>query len=346
MTFSLLDIVQLLAAYHCTALALMLAPKLRLAGLTVMCATFALHMAFNLGVGLGLIGPAFDITSAFGLIYGPAFFLFVRGLASDQARLRPATALHALPALIIAIWQPEPPIPYLFGLPSLVIYIGLAVLTLRHHARLRGEWRSDDHAISLDWVQHALIAFTLLALLDILREIIGFTSRALPDDLALAIVIIGVTTLLTLMMRAAREHDARHGALPKLALDMRSPESTADDAARFSEAYGRIQTLLQQEEAWREPRLSLAEIAHRLQLNPRDVSRAINLQAQTSFARFINTYRIDALNALMADPANHDRTIMALAYEVGFNSKSAFNRTYRELTGKTPTQAFEDAKSA
>ena len=36
---------------------------------------------------------------------------------------------------------------------------------------------------------------------------------------------------------------------------------------------------------------------------------------------------------------------MELAYEAGFNSKSTFNRIYREVTGKTPTEAFEDARA-
>lgn len=341
MTFSLLDIVQLLAAYHCAGLTLVLVTRPQLASLAILTAAFSAHMAANLGVSIGIIPPALDITSAFGLIYGPAFYLFVRGLVKEERVGLPHLLPHFIPAAIIAIWQPEPPIPYIFGLPSLVIYIVLALRALRSHKRLSAELRSDAQAISLRWVENALIAFAVLAVLDIGREIIGFTSRAIPDDLALAFVISCVTGLLTAMMLAARQHDQRAGALPDIEL---APQSEGEDP-RYAEAFERIGTLLEQEQAWREPRLSLSDLAQRLQLNPRDVSRAINLHGETSFARFINTYRIEALNALMADKANHARTIMELAYEVGFNSKSAFNRTYREMTGRTPTEAFEQARS-
>lgn len=340
MTFSLLDLVQLLAAYHCAGLvmALLRAPRLR--GLAILCGTFSLHMAFNLAVGLGVAGPQFDITSAFGLVYGPAFFLFVRGLVFEERAWRWHDALHGVPALIIAIWQPEPPIPYFFGLPSLVIYIALAILALRRHRHLRVELRSDDRAISLNWVEQALIGFAALAVLDIAREIAGYAAQGLPDDLALAVIIGCVVILMTRMTLAARAHDAQHGALPDLEL-----AGAGGEASQHAETFARITALLETEEAWREPRLSLADLARRLHLNARDVSRAINLTGGSSFSRFINAYRVDALDRLMADPAHHGRTIMELAYEVGFNSKSAFNRTYREMTGRTPTEAFAAAKS-
>ena len=344
MNFSVLDLAQLLAAYHAALLALHLARRPRLAGLTLMCAVFAVHMAFNLAVSLQLIGPRFDITSAFGLLYGPAFYLFVRGLTREGAQWSALTGLHAVPALLIAVWQPEPPIPYVFGMPSLVIYIGLALRDLLHHRALRGQWRSDDLTISLDWVVYALIGFAGLAGLDILREIIGFTSQAIADDLALTGVIAGVIGLLTAMMIAACAHDDRQGALPDLPAPRTDSEGPSEDPTRYAESFARIQKLLEQEACWREPRLAVSDLARRLQMSARDVSRAVNLHADESFSRFINRYRIRALDALLADPGNRQRTLMEMAFEVGFNSKSAFNRIYREMTGRTPTDAFLAAR--
>ncbi|WP_203292541.1 helix-turn-helix domain-containing protein [Maricaulis parjimensis] len=345
MTLSFLDLTQLLAAYHAALLALHLARRPRLAGLTLFCGVFAVHMATNLGVSTQIIGPELDITSAFGLLYGPAFYLFVRGLTREGSDWSALTGLHALPAIIIAVWQPEPPIPYLFGLPSLLIYIGLALRALYRHRALRGQWRSDDLAISLDWVVYALIGFAGLAGLDILREVIGFTSQAIADDLALTGVIAGVIALLTAMMVAACAHDDAQGALPDLPIAPADPDTPGEDPGRYGEAFQRIQHVLQSEQTWREPRLSVADLAKRLQISPREVSRAVNLHTEESFSRFINRYRIAALDTLMADPANHHRTLMDMAFDVGFNSKSAFNRIYREMTGQTPTDAFQAARN-
>lgn len=344
MTLNLLDVTQLLSAYHCALLALLLAPKRKLAGLTLLCLTFSLHMATNLGVSLGVIGPRLDITSAFGLAYGPLFYLFVRGMADDTSKWTPITLLHLLPAAIIAIWQPEPPVPYFFGLPSIVIYVGLALRELYRHKRSRAAWRSDDLSISLDWVYKALIAFACLASVDMARELLGFAYSPESADLLLAFVIASVTVLFTLMTRAAFEHDRRKGALPSQAFQ--AATATIDPAEEVYETeFETIALLMETQELWREPRLSLADLARSAGLSTREISRAINLHSGASFADFVNGYRVDALNALMADPVNHRRTIMELAFEVGFNSKSAFNRVYRNVMGKTPTEAFATFKS-
>ncbi|MFS2316836.1 helix-turn-helix transcriptional regulator [Maricaulis sp. D1M11] len=344
MMVSALDLTQLLAAYHAGALALILCRQSVLAGLTVFCATFSAHMLVNLGVSQGWIGPAWDISSAFGLVYGPALYLFVRGLVYSDRRIRWIDSVHAIPALIIALWQPEPPIPYIFGLPSLVIYTGLALRDLMRHRSHRQDWRADSDSINLNWVHTALAGFAGLAMLDILRELSGLSQSALPDDLALSAVIIGVIALLTGMTLAARAHTRQSGALPDLVLRPAPPPATTTQQ-RPDPMFERIRTHIESTQAWREPRLSLADIAEATGISVRDVSRAINLSGSMSFSRFIHLYRIRALHALMADPAHHSRTVIDLAYSCGFNSKSAFNRIYRELTGLTPSEGFACFKS-
>lgn len=344
MTLNLLDVTQLLAAYHSALLALLLAPRAKLAGLALLCLTFALHMATNLGVSLGMIGPRLDITSAFGLAYGPLFYLFVRGMADETSHWTPFTIVHLLPAAIIAIWQPEPPVPYFFGLPSIVIYVALAIRDLHRHTRSRAAWRSDDLSISLGWVYKALIAFACLAALDIARELLGAAYGVRSADDMLSGVIAGVIILFTVMARAAFNHDSRNGALPSQAFETASSAINVR-ADQYEAEFEKIAGLMETAELWREPRLSLSDLARRVRLSTRDVSRAINTCSGASFAGFVNGYRIAALNALMADPGNHRRTIMELAFEVGFNSKSAFNRAYRDITGKTPTEAFAMYKS-
>ncbi|MEC9250318.1 MAG: helix-turn-helix transcriptional regulator [Pseudomonadota bacterium] len=342
MTLSQLDIIQLLAGYHSLLLCLALAGRVRLRGLMVLTGTFGLHMLTNLGVSAGLLGPALDISSAYGLVYGPAFYGFVLGMVEQDRRFVLRDLVHLLPALVIAIWQPEPPIPYVFGLPSLVIYITLACRLLLRHGRESPHFRSDSAAINLNWVLHALVAFAALAALDILREIARLAELGVSDDHALSVVIICVTALMSAMVVRARQHDDRRGALPRLDIEPAVEDSEGTD---YQPVFQRINTLLVDEESWREPRLSLAEIATRLRISQRDASRAINLHSGQSFSRYVNRFRIAEVDRLMADPDNHRRTVIELAYEAGFNSKSAFNRIYRDETGQTPTQAFQAHKS-
>lgn len=334
MTLTLLTLVFLLTAYHAAALAILLALKPRLRPLAGLAAIFGTHMLANLGMTTGSLPPALGITSAFGLLYGPLFYLVVRTLAFADQPPRLIDLLHALPALIIALWRPDPPMSQVFGLPSLVIYIGLAIRILFRHRIAAAQYRSDDRNVDLGWVGYAVAAFAALAALDIARELVLGPTGWISDDLALSLVLISVTGLLTAMGVFAWRHDGLQGAVPARPEPSPVERDDSEAMARFSQ----IDALVRDRELWREPRLTLADLARETGLSPREVSRSINTGSGSSFSRYINLMRLDAINALMADPAQKRRTVIELAYEVGFNSKSAFNRIFREETGRTPSE--------
>ena len=57
-----------------------------------------------------------------------------------------------------------------------------------------------------------------------------------------------------------------------------------------------------------------------------------------NFFDFINGYRIKEAKRLLVDPKGELLTILAIAEEVGFNSKSSFNTAFKKITGMTPTE--------
>ena len=61
-------------------------------------------------------------------------------------------------------------------------------------------------------------------------------------------------------------------------------------------------------------------------------------QLNKNFYLYINVYRIHQVKALLNDPANKDMTLLDIAYESGFNSKSTFNAIFKKITNMTPTQ--------
>ena len=84
--------------------------------------------------------------------------------------------------------------------------------------------------------------------------------------------------------------------------------------------------------------LTLKELAERLDLNPRILSRVINERKNQNFFDFINGYRIDDAKMILSNPAKRKMTILEVLYGVGFNSKSVFNTTFKKNTGVTPTE--------
>ncbi len=337
---STLVIVELLAAYHTLILAALILSRRISIPLGLMCAVFAVHMLVNLGAGFGLILGPLDISDAFGLFYAPLFYLFVRGLVFSDGQPRWLDALHGLPGLVVAVFQPPVVAARSFGFVALVAYVILAYRALRRHRSLSPQLRSDDLSVDLHWVHRSILAFAAVALVDILRSSAGaFGQLPIADDHSLAIILIVVVGLLTYMGWRSVVHRQRHGEIT--AADQKQTEP-AGNGSEYDALFPVIADVVTAKQLWREPRLSLSDVATECGLHARDVSGAINQVAGLSFSDYINSARVDAFDELLSDPDQRDRPLLELAFAVGFNSKSAFNRIYAKLRGRTPTATLRE----
>lgn len=84
--------------------------------------------------------------------------------------------------------------------------------------------------------------------------------------------------------------------------------------------------------------LSLTLLAAQLNLTPNQLSQVINQQTQSNFFNFVNAYRVAAVKEKLKDPTLAHYSILGIAYECGFSSKSSFNKIFKEVTGQTPLQ--------
>jgi AraC-like DNA-binding protein/TRAP-type C4-dicarboxylate transport system permease small subunit len=98
----------------------------------------------------------------------------------------------------------------------------------------------------------------------------------------------------------------------------------------------KLLALMAEEQPWLEPELTLAELAHRLRTNTSLLSHVINTGCGQNFNDFVNRYRVAEAERKLQDPRLAHYSLVGIALESGFNSKSTFNRVFKKLTGRTP----------
>lgn len=99
-----------------------------------------------------------------------------------------------------------------------------------------------------------------------------------------------------------------------------------------------IKTEVEENECYLNPTLSLREFASVLDKDPNLVSYVINQHLKKTFYELVNFHRIEAVKSRMAQNDTVRFTLLAIAMECGFNSKTSFNRVFKEMTGMTPSQ--------
>ncbi|MBR2649672.1 MAG: helix-turn-helix domain-containing protein [Sediminibacterium sp.] len=100
----------------------------------------------------------------------------------------------------------------------------------------------------------------------------------------------------------------------------------------------KILNAVKDEEMFKDPELTLTDLAKHLGTNSSVLSKIINRAFQMNFNDFINRYRVEEVKKQLQNPKNASLTIMSLAYDAGFNSKATFNRAFKKHTGENPSK--------
>jgi TolB-like protein/AraC-like DNA-binding protein len=107
-----------------------------------------------------------------------------------------------------------------------------------------------------------------------------------------------------------------------------------EEATNFQEVLDRY---MRDEEVFLSPDLSLRQLAGDVGIHPNQLSWLLNSRYGKNFNAFVNDYRLDHFKQLASDPANAHISLIGLAYESGFNSKSVFNTYFKKREGLTPS---------
>ncbi|MBP2831700.1 AraC family transcriptional regulator [Aquimarina sp. U1-2] len=84
--------------------------------------------------------------------------------------------------------------------------------------------------------------------------------------------------------------------------------------------------------------LSLKFLSEKLGISDKKLSYILNQIAEVSFFDYVNRFRVEEVKKKIKDPAYAKYTLLGIAYECGFNSKTSFNRTFQRFEGITPSQ--------
>jgi len=305
----------------------------------------------------------------FPIAEGPFFFLYVLALVRNPSHLSWKDLLHFVPFVFAYLisWEfynlsgPEK-LPYyqsLFEQPNLayriinlLIYItspayALYVLwRVRLHEKNIQELFSYTEEIDLKWIRNLALGmmgiWVVVWFSSIAHSIEGYHGEG-------GIYIFIAVTLFVFAIGYFGFKQTQIFVFSPNNLDKRS--STRESKYQKSglknlnsdKLLKRLMDFMETHKPYLQPKISLSELALLLDISPHHLSQLLNEQLEQNFFEFINQYRVNAFKTALAEPANSHLTLLAIAEDCGFNSKSSFNRIFKEMTSQTPSQYASEA---
>jgi len=285
------------------------------------------------------------------LAQGPFLYLYTRALTNHNVSPR-AMILHFLPAFTLLLWM----IPFILLssaekqlvydnrgagfevfnavkywtiIASGITYVALTYLLLRKHRRSIANEFSNTDKINLAWLQYLLYGIGAIWLCVLfLNETAVYTAAVLFVAFIGYFGIRQVGIFHSAESKPSEPEDSEKRKYQKSGL-------TAEVSERLHYA---LADLMNRDKVFRESELSLNDLASRLHAPANYLSQVINEREGKTFYDYINTLRIEEFKRLAATPDSRKYTLLGLAQECGFNSKSSFNRYFKKVTGTSPSQ--------
>ncbi len=298
------------------------------------------------------------------LVLVPLFWIYVRELTSKKISVwRSKDYCHFLPALIalcipgLTIFIGHDEFLNLFERPRLhtsssqfaliwsikileasvivqvTFYIALILRRLeQHRIELVQLFASTEH-LELRWVRWLAVFLIVYAFVSLISAIADNPILLEPwesmIDLALLWFVIawGLRQKLGLATELAATHEFNQKG------DSRYKHSGLTEDQRRAIAK-KIAIGMQQANLYRDPGLSLRSLSKHIVELPSYVSQALNQEIGESFFDYVNRWRVEEAKQRLDDST---LTVLAIAEEVGFNSRSSFYNAFKKTTGQTPS---------
>lgn len=302
----------------------------------------SLSMFFNFLEETELVHTSIFVTPSFSLAVGPSLYLLIRVLLEPENPLFKSDLWHYLPAILSIPFAQYVEWIHAMGALSQVIYLKFALVLLKRYHRAIRERRSDIERLKLNWLFGLFFTLMLLVIVEVIRvnlqPFLPYDFRNLWYLLDQVIILVVICWLLIGLIR---QPEVFSGLSEYVETESQTKDVASNDEART--IFGQLDSLVQQELLFQQPRLALQDLANLSGLSTKDVSWAINQGGKQSFADYINQLRVKhAIERALESP---DRTLLEIALDSGFSSKSSFNAVFKKHTGKSPTQYLKSLES-
>ena len=262
-----------------------------------------LFLSLALGV---IVLKTGGLSAAFLPALGPLLFFYTRHLTRPEWRFQRNDWLHFCP-LLGGLWMPV----WLIFM-SVILYLFLSHRLIQaFYGRLRPVLM-DRPRFAFRGLDKALVLLGWSCLLTLMSD---------SFFLAIAFVLMGMAVAVIL----------KSDGPVKLTM----PGSDRSDARQKGR---KLKEAVAANHLYEDAELTLTTLAVKLAIHPHDLSRIINVGLEKNFSDFINEFRIREIARKMRDPAYDRLTLLGIAYESGFNSKTTFNRVFKQMTGQTPVE--------
>jgi AraC-like DNA-binding protein len=344
-----------------------------------MAALIAALCIFNLGWMLGFMGiyvlgqELWFFPHDVGLVIGPIIYYYLKTQINTDFQFTKQDFKHFIPYCIYFIyhlalflmgknmvdwWANKVHNPLHIGDIESYVSIISACVYMVASWRLYQKYlvwlpieRSDTEGVRFDWYRHFLWAIVLAVVSALVFFVLGFWVELSYWDIWIQRVIVAAVIYYISFagyVQAQPRHlvfeEKKEDNPPITDLAVVENEVKIEpkiDIQELEKWKTKIENIMQKDKLFLNSELTLSELSDKLNSHNSLISNVINTAFQKNFNDFVNEFRVNVFKEKINDPKLKHLTLLAIAFDCGFNSKSTFNRAVKKVTGQMPSEFLQ-----
>lgn len=290
-------------------------------------------------------------------VFGPIYYLYVVRLLYENTHLNFRITIHFIPLLIFLVsigylfkfsaselvtkdMKGEMDGYYIVILSGAIMQIGAyLVLTLKEMAAYRDRF---EQLYSVDSKVNFVNTTTGLMILGLLFWSVAFvaslflpSSYAFLTNLSYQLAFLGLSLLVFVIGYFA----IRQPEILRVTIEKKDKYSgVMIDESEMTRIRKKLESLFDDKKIYLKEDLSLNNLARSIGVNHTHLSRVINESYGKNFFDFVNSYRLKEFIKLAKSEEYNNYTLLGIAFEAGFKTKTTFNKFFKKELGTTPKE--------
>lgn len=324
---------------------------------------FLSYYSFLHKIGI-LFYLTFLVSSSLDSFIGPLIFIYVKGIIGENTNRKnnykhfifPVICFFSIsiPALIDMLYEAYD-FTYLTTLQPLLLFtitysLGYCISAfskLKRFQKLVKLNYSNLEFKNLEWVKHLLIGAIIICSISVITSIYEVNVGDMGWDIDFITIIpivalvmylgyYGISQSTILIPQFLRETNTGDSLLSMNTTTTNTKYSY--DVVEMENLSSTLIDLMTTNKPFLDEDLTLTTLAKLLEVPDKKLSTLLNQNMNTSFYDYVNRFRVDEVIKMMSSPEGNKYTLLALAFDCGFKSKSSFNRVFKKTTKLSPSE--------
>lgn len=291
----------------------------------------------------------------FPFCYGPFIFLYTQFMVKPNQKFTRKQFIHFTPVLFFLLiplfWKGNINIEtndffvngnttylgmanFAFFLFSILYYFPVTLKLIKNYKQsITDQFSYENEANTLNWLNTITWILFITLLMDEVLQLAFVLANINPFNPVVLFHFVTIFIAFSISFYGFRQPDI----FAKHVFERERKTPTTKDNHDLEELANKLQLHMNTDKPYLNQELTLHEIAGNLQTSTHQLSKAINTQFKKNFFTFINEYRVQEAQERMISKEYQNLTLLAVAFDSGFNSKSSFNDLFKKQCGMTPS---------